>query len=68
MKELLLIEGVYAIEVPEDAELNEWKIFDVDGKSYLNGMTSDGEMSLRACGMFQTNGYCSTNTANPNAK
>lgn len=44
MTELLPIQGLYAIEVPEDAEPGEWKIFNVDGNSYLNGITSDGEM------------------------
>jgi hypothetical protein len=36
--------GYYAVPVPGDADPNEWILVDVDGRTYLNGMTKDGEM------------------------
>lgn len=39
-----ILKDVFAVEVPLDADPNEWKIFNVDAKSYLNGLTEDGEM------------------------
>lgn len=44
MTPLKPIENLFAVEVPGDALPGEWKIFEVDGENYLNGMTANSEM------------------------
>lgn len=39
-----ILKDVFAVEVPIDSDPDEWKIFEVDGKAYLNGMTNNGTM------------------------